>query len=166
MSALYLIAQEYRAAAELLADLDLDAQTVADTLDSISGELEQKSVAVAMFARNLEATAEQIKQAEAAMATRRKALENRADSLKRYLLGAMQTTGITKVECPYFKLSVRDNPPAVDVFDATQVPAEFMVTPPPPPAAPDKSAIKAAIKAGQDVPGCRLTQGQRLEIKT
>jgi hypothetical protein len=166
MSALYLIAQEYRAAAEVLADLDLDAQTVADTLDSISGELEQKSVAVAMFARNLEATAEQIKQAEAAMAARRKALENRADSLKRYLLGAMQTTGISKIDCPHFRISVRDNPPAVDVFDAAQVPAEFMVTPPAPPPSPDKTAIKAAIKAGQDVPGARLTQGQRLEIKS
>ena len=165
MTALYVIAQDYRAAAEALADLDLDAETVADTLDSLSGEFEQKAVAVSMFARNLEATAAQIKEAESAMAARRKALENRADSLKRYLLGAMQTTGITKVECPYFRLSVRDNPPAVDVFDAAQVPAEFMVTPPPPPAAPDKAAIKAAIKGGRDVPGCRLTQGQRLEIK-
>ena len=165
MTALYVIAQDYRAAAEALSDLDLDAQTVADTLDSLSGEFEEKAVAVAQFSRNLEATAAQIKDAETAMATRRKALENRADSLKRYLLGAMQTTGIGKIECPYFRLSVRDNPPAVDVFDAAQVPAEFMATPPPPPPVPDKAAIKSAIKAGQDVPGCRLTQSQRLEIK-
>jgi hypothetical protein len=51
------------------------------------------------------------------------------------------------------------------VFDAAQVPAEFMKQPEPPPAAPDKTAIKAALKAGTDVPGARLVRGQRLEAK-
>ena len=165
MTQLYVLALEYRAAAEKLADLDLDAETVTDTLDSLSGDFESKAIGTSMVLRNIEATAEQIKQAEAAMAARRKALENRADSIKRYLLGAMQTTGITKIECPHFRISVRDNPPAVDVFDAAQVPAEFMVTPPAPPPAPDKAAIKAAIKAGATVPGARITQGQRVEVR-
>jgi hypothetical protein len=165
MTQLYVLANEYRAAAEKLADLDLDAETITDTLDSLSGDFEQKAIGTSMVLRNIEATAEQIKQAEAAMAARRKALENRADSIKRYLLGAMQTTGITKIECPHFRISVRDNPPAVDVFDAAQVPAEFMVAPPAPPPAPDKAAIKAAIKAGAKVPGARITQGQRVEVR-
>jgi len=39
------------------------------------------------------------------------------------------------------------------------------ITPEPPPPAPDKKAIAAALKAGQEVPGCRLTHGMRLEIK-
>ncbi|MCO4093097.1 MAG: hypothetical protein HEQ34_14290, partial [Sphingorhabdus sp.] len=34
----------------------------------------------------------------------------------------------------------------------------------PPPAAPDKVAIKAAIKAGQEVPGVKLTRSQRLSL--
>lgn len=165
MSALYELAAEYRRAADVLADLDLDAQTVADTLDSIGGELEAKAVNVAMFARNCEALADQIKTAELAMSARRKALESRAASLRAYLLQAMQTTGLQKIECPYFRLSVRDNPEAVEVFDAAQVPAQYMTTPAPPPPAPDKAAIKAAFKAGAEVPGCKLTRGQRLEIK-
>lgn len=37
MTALYLIAAEYRNAAEQLANLDLDPQTVADTLEGMSG---------------------------------------------------------------------------------------------------------------------------------
>jgi hypothetical protein len=165
MTQLYLLAQEYRAAAEKLADLDLDAETITDTLDSLSGDFESKAIGTSMVLRNIESTAEQIKQAETEMAARRKALEKRAESIKRYLLGAMQTTGISKIECPHFRISVRDNPPAVDVFDAEQVPAEFMVSPPAPPPAPDKAAIKAAIKAGRDVPGARITQGQRVEVR-
>ena len=68
MTALYEIAAEYRDAATKLAELDLDAQTVADTLEGLSGDLETKAQNVAFFVRNLEATAAAIKQAEADMA--------------------------------------------------------------------------------------------------
>jgi hypothetical protein len=165
MTALYILAAEYRDAAEKLADLDVDEQTMLDTLESISGDLEVKATNVAMFARNLEATAASIKEAEAGMAARRKAIEKRADGLRKYLLACMQSTGIKKIDSPHFCLSVRDNPPSVDVFDQEQIPAEFMRQPEPPPPAPDKTAIKDAIKSGREVPGARLTQGKRLDIK-
>lgn len=165
MTALYQLVAEYREAAAVLDDLDLDDQTVADTLEGMTGAIEVKAVNVACVARNLEATAGAIREAEAQMSARRKAIEARADGLRRYLLACMQQTGIQKIESPYFRLAVRDNPAAVDVFDAKQLPAEFMRQPEPPPPAPDKSAIKEALKAGRDVPGARLTQGQRLEVK-
>jgi len=165
MTALYEIAAEYRDAATKLADLDLDAQTIADTLEGLSGDLETKAQNVAFFVRNLEATAAAIKQAEADMAARRKAMENRADGLKRYIFESMTVAGIEKIECPHFRLAIKNNPAAVDVFEPGLVPASFMRTPEPPPPAPDKTAIKEALKAGQDVPGARLTSGQRLEIK-
>lgn len=165
MTALYILADEYRAAADKLADMDLDAQTIADTLESLSGELEAKCVNVAMFARNLEANAAAIKEAEAAMAARRKAHEARAEGLRRYIQSCMEGCSITKIESPHFALTVKANPASVEIFDAAQVPAEFMRQPEPPPPAPDKAAIKAALKAGQDVPGAKLTQGHRLEVK-
>ena len=165
MNTLYDIAAEYRQTADKLADLDLDEQTIADTLEGMSGALELKAQNVVMFARNLEATATAIKEAETAMAARRKAIENRAAGLRRYALSAMQVAGVQSIECPYFKLSVRKNPPAVEVFDAAQIPAQFMRTPEPPPPAPDKKAITEAIKAGQEVPGARLVSGERLEVR-
>jgi hypothetical protein len=166
MTALYVLAQEYRAAAVHLADLDLDAETVADTLDSLSGDLETKAVNVAMFARNLQVTEDAIGDAIDELKKRKAAIAARRLRVFDYLLGAMIATGKNKISGPYLSLSVRDNPPAVDVFDAAKVPAEFMAPPPPaPPPAPDKTAIKAAIKAGREVPGCRLTQAQRIEIK-
>ena len=165
MTSLYDIAAEYRQTADKLADLDLDEQTIADTLEGMSGALELKAQNVVMFARNLEATATAIKEAETAMAARRKAIEHRAAGLRRYALSAMQVAGVQSIECPYFKLSVRKNPPAVEVFDAAQIPAQFMRTPEPPPPAPDKKAITEAIKAGQEVPGARLVSGDRLEVR-
>lgn len=165
MTALYTIAAEYRAAAEKLAELDLDSETIADTLEGLSGDLETKAQNVAFFARNLESTAAAIKQAEADMAARRKAMENRANGLKRYIFESMKFAGIEKIECPHFRLSIKNNPAAVEIFEPGLVPASFMRTPEPPPPAPDKTAINEALKAGQDVPGARLTSSQRLEIK-
>lgn len=160
---LYAIADEYMQAVSTLSDLDLPDEVIADTLESLQYPLEQKATNVAMFARNLEATAEAIREAEGEMAKRRKALESRAASIRSYLLQNMVRAGVTKIECPMFKLAVRDNPPSV-VIDG-DVPAEFMRQPEPPPPVADKKAIGEALKAGREVPGAHLSRGQRLEIK-
>lgn len=160
---LYSIADEYLQAVSTLSDLDLPDDVIADTLESLQYPLEQKATNVAMFARNLEATAEAIREAEGEMAKRRKALESRAANVREYLKANMIRAGISKIECPLFKLAIRDNPPSV-VIDG-EVPAEFMRQPEPPPPAPDKKAISEALKAGQHVPGAHITRTQRLEIK-
>lgn len=163
--ALYQLAEVYLADLQRLADLDLDEQTVTDTLEGLSGEIEVKATNVAAFCRNLEASAEAIKGAESQMAARRKAIENRASRLREYLKQNMERTGILKIESPQFVLAIRRNPPAVHVEAQELVPAEFFNTPPPPPPALDKKRVGDALKAGRDVPGCRLEQGTRLEIK-
>jgi hypothetical protein len=164
MTALYVITNEYRAAAAQLADLDLPPEVVEDTLESLTGDIEAKAQSVAFVARNCEALAGQIKDAEKQMADRRKALEGRAARLRDYMLGCLSVAGIKKIEGPMLKISIRDNPESVEIFDAAQIPAALMKQPETPPPAPDKAAIKAAIKAGQEVPGAKLTRGQRLEI--
>jgi hypothetical protein len=165
MTALYVLAHDYRAAAEKLADMDLDDRTISDTLESMSGDLEVKATNTAMFCRNLEASAAAIKEAEAQMAARRKAIESRAARIKDYLLANMMVAGVQKIECPHFKLAVRENPAAVEVYEPGLIPAQFMRQPDPPPPSPDKTAIKEALKAGAEVPGCKLTKGMRLEIR-
>jgi hypothetical protein len=162
---LYEITHEYRSALDKLAELDLPEDVVADTLESLGGELQTKATSVAAFIRNLEASAGAIKEAESQMAARRKAIENRAARVKDYLLANMMVAGVQKIESPYFKLSVRENPPAVEIFEPGIIPAQFMKQPETPPPMPNKAEIKAAIQAGQDVPGCVLVRGNRLEIK-
>jgi hypothetical protein len=162
---LYVLAEEYRYIVNELANLDLPEDVVTDTLEGLSGNLEIKCTNIAMFARNLESAAEQIKAAEDQMARRRKAIEKRADHVREYLKAGMIHAGISKIECPYFKLSIRDNPPSVVIDNPAWIPAVFMRQPEPPPPAPDKKAIAETIKMGQDVPGCHLAQGKRLDIR-
>lgn len=165
LPSLYQLSQEYRAEADKLADLDLPPEVIEDTLESLSGDLEVKATNTIMVVRNLEAMAGAIKAAEAQMAERRKSIESRAASIRDHVLANMLIAGIEKIECPYFKLSVRENPPAVDVFQPELVPTEYMRQPEPPPPAIDKKAILAAIKEGVDVPGCTVTRGKRLDVK-
>jgi hypothetical protein len=164
MPALFELAVQYREDVSKLEDLDLDEQTVADTLEAMGGELEAKAVNVIYFAQNLAATAAAIKEAETKMAARRKALENRAEALKKYVFDNMKFAGISKIECPHFKLSIRDNPASVDVFDQAQLPADYLREVPAT-YTPDKTLIGKALKDGFDVPGAKLVHEQRLDIK-
>jgi hypothetical protein len=66
---LYKLADEFLAAANQLADLDLPPEAIKDTLESLSGDLEVKAVNVAMFVRGLDATIDAMKTAEKDMAT-------------------------------------------------------------------------------------------------
>lgn len=161
---LHELAQEFRAAAETLQADDLPDEVIQDTLESISMPLEEKAKSVAAFARNLESTASAIKEAEAEMSRRRKALENRAEWLRGYLLSNMQACGISKIECPYFRISVRANPESVCIEDEAQIPADYMREIPAR-LEPDKAAMKQAMKDGFSVPGAKLVRTQRLEIK-
>lgn len=164
-TSLYVLTGEYLTAAEHLSDLELDDQTIADTLEGLAGTLEVKATNVAAFVRNLESSADAIKAAEGEMAKRRKAIENRADRLKKYLHENMERAGILKIESPHFCLTVRRNPPAVVIDAESQIPGEFYKLAPPPPLTLDKKALADAMKSGREVPGAHLHAGTRLEIK-
>lgn len=162
---LYQLSTTYLQALDFLTDPDADVpmQTITDTMEALNGELEDKAVNVAKFIRNMEATAEAIKTAESEMAKRRKALENRVSWLKGYIKQNMESTGVSKIECAYFKLSIAKNPAALDLFDETAIPEEFKRTETV--TVIDKAAIKTAISSGLEVTGARITNGTRLVIK-
>lgn len=165
MTSLYVLTGDYLALANKLSDSDMDEQTIRDTLEGASGELEEKATNVACFIRNLESQAEAIRQAEKQMAERRKAIEKKAESIKAYLKDNMVRCEISKIDSPYFSLTIKKNPPSVVIDDAGQIPGEFYVYPEAPPPHPDKTAIAAALKAGQEISGAHLEQGVRLDIK-
>lgn len=164
MTSLSLIAAEYRDAAERLADLDLPPEVVADTLESLGGELEIKAQAVGHMIRRLEADATAIKQWAQTANDRAKAVQARADSLHAYLSSTLAACGIQRVEGPGIAISWRKSS-AVVIDEPGLIPAEFMRQPEPPPPAPDKRAIGDAIKAGADVPGAHIETRSNLQIK-
>lgn len=169
MTALYALTNQYLELAEKLADGDFDPQTIADTIEAsgITDELAVKAQGIEFVAR----AAEQhhgVIDAEIARLTALKAQRDRvAAGLREYLKDNMERAGIEKIECPLFKISIKKNPPAVEILDQLSLPKEYWRTPEPKPpvAAPDKAAIKAALQSGVDVIGAQLVQNTRLDVK-
>lgn len=160
---LYQLADDYLAAAEQLANLDMPPEVVNDTLESMIGDIQVKATNVAMVIRNFEAQAEAIREAEKQMAARRKAIEHRAEQIREYLLFNMQRTGINEISCPYFAIKRKLNPGKVIIHGT--IPAEFLRYPEPPPPEADKKAIAEYIKAGNSPDWAELKRDERIEIK-
>lgn len=161
---LYELSTQARALADKLSDLDLDDQTILDTLEAETGALQEKAANTGAVVLMLEHAAAGMREAEARMAARRKAVEGRAAHVRAYLLECMQRASLTRVDTPELHLAVRKNPPAVVVDNAERVPTSFWVQKPAPPPEISKTRIREAIKAGQEVPGAHLEQSERLEI--
>lgn len=162
---LFEIAAEYRADVAKLEDLELDEQTLLDTLEAIGGELETKAMNTAFVAKNLEATAAQIEVHAKAMTDRAKAMKNRAERLRNYLKDGLKLAKVDKIDTPYFRIKIALNPPSVKIEDESLIPDAFKTDPEPPKPMPNKSLIAQALKDGFQVPGCSLVRGERVDIK-
>ena len=162
---LYQITDAYRQIDAMLDDDTIPEDQLLQAIEDVNSELQTKVQTVAMFIQNLEATADAIKAAEKRMADRRKAIENRALTIRAYVLRCMQGAAITKVECPEFKLAVQKNPPRVVIDDEALIPIAYLRQPEPPPPKPDKKAILADMNEGVIIAGAHKEQDERLVIK-
>lgn len=86
-------------------------------------------------------------------------LEHRAEQKRKIAQMAMERTGRKKIEAAEMTVSLRAVPQAVIITAPEQIPDAFMVQPEPPPKRPDKRAILDALKRGQRVEGCTLSNG-------
>jgi len=162
---LYQLTDEYRALLDLAADPDADPESFDAALQAIEGELTEKAIAVASVARNLEAFADQIDGAVKSMQARAKSARSHAGRVRDYLLRNMEVAKISKIDSPYFQVAIRRNPPSVIIDEDADIPPDLCRVIPVR-VEPDKAKIKAAIKAGEAVDGCRIEPGSnRIEIK-
>lgn len=164
MTALFELAAEYRALADKLSESDLDETTIADTLDGASGDLEDKIINTAKYARNEEAEADAIESAIKDMQARLKSKRTHVANIKKYIADNMERAGKAKVPSPWFVVSMCNNPESVEIMDESLIPRDYFREIPAS-LLPDKSLIKVAIKEGYEVPGCAIKRTQRLQIK-
>ena len=164
---LYEVSTQYLATANQLAELDIDEQTIIDTLEAEAWPVEEKVRAVSAVILNLQAEADMVKAASDKIAKRAKALQSRADALHDYLLINMQRTGITEIKAldGTFKAKLYRERDANIVIDLENlIPADYMREIPAR-YEPDKVLIKKAINDGYEVPGAHIVKKDRLEIK-
>lgn len=117
MSSLYELTDEYKAVEEMLYDPEVDEQTVIDTLEAISGEIEDKADNYAKLIRELKADADKLAEEEQRMRARRQSLESRAERLKTTLQANLEFIGKTKFKTALFSFSVSPNGGAAAAYD-------------------------------------------------
>lgn len=155
---LYELSQNYLA----VQDMDLEPETLKDTLDSIEEAIEVKAENIAKWIRNLEADKKAFEEEEKRFKEKKQAADNRIKSLKLYLEDNMRLTGKTKFKAGFFSFAIQNNPPSVEVFDEALLPERFLIEQPP---KIDRAGIKELLKAGEEVPGAELKQTKGLRIR-
>lgn len=130
----------------------------AEKLDTLQIKREEKLENVALWIKDLKAEAEALKAEKLAFAERQKATESKAESLKKWLSKALEGEKFktTRVAVSFRKTQ------SVQVSNIWELDEKFVKYAEP---TADKAAIKAAIKAGEEVNGAMLIESVSLSVK-
>lgn len=133
-------------------------------LDKLEMERGEKIENLLLYTAQLTADAEDISDYIAKLTARAKAKKDKADSLKKWLADEITRYGDKAFETQRIKATVRTTD-KVNIIDQSLLPAEFLRFKPAPAPEPDKTAIKNAIKAGQQLSGAELVASKTVQIK-
>ena len=127
---------------------------------------EEKVEGMALWCKNLDAEAAAIKAEETALAERRKPLEKKSASLKKYIAEILAGDKFTtaRVACTFHKsksIEIQDEAKFIQAMQESQHYEYLKYSPP----TVNKTEITNAIKAGKEVPGAQLVEKQNLSIK-
>ena len=165
MDSLYDLTQAQLALKNKLIELDFDSETIQDTLDGNSQEIDDKIESYGFFIRDRQSFADSMKAEIDRMTARHKAELKRIERTTEWLLTSMIALDKKSVECKIFTISTRDNPKKVSIIDESLIPNIYMRKPETPADVPDKKAILDILKSGESVPGCKMVSDKRLVIK-
>ena len=130
-------------------------------LDELATQEESKVDSFGQFLRIESARAEALRAESQRLAARARAAENRINFLKMKYMQIMEQHGLQKVRGQVYSMSVRTTD-VVQITDEQALPQEYVtqkIT-----TAPDKVALRDALKAGAVVPGAQLAKSYSLRV--
>ena len=135
-----------------------------EALDALLMERTDKIEGVALLYKNVAAEAAAVKAEEDAFKKRREALEKKKDGLARYLDEALagERFETARVAVTYRKSEQSEITDPERFFKWAKRHEDFLRIKDPD---ADKTAIKAAIKAGEKIPGAEIVEKQGMVIK-
>lgn len=160
---LYNLTGEWIAMRDQLAASGFDETTMADTLDAESMPYDEKVVGVAMVSEEFDHMGDGKIALGKKIIEEGMTLKRRASGLKTYLADSLAKTGRTDVRGDLIRVRLYMNrDESVEIKSADDIPLSFMKTKTE--TYPDKTAIKAALKNGGEVPGAELVKKDRLSF--
>jgi|SRR6188768_2415683 len=162
---LYNIANEYQSIISESFDVETGEVNICsiEKLNEITEKIEDKSIAVASYIKNLDAERKAIEEAKKEMAERENSLKKKVEWLTNYLQSSMERCGISEIKSPYFAIKLKKCPFSVDIEDENLITKEYkkvkeVIT-------VDKLKIKDDLLSGIVIAGASLKQNNRLEIR-
>ena len=149
----------------ILSIVDMETGEIEDIarFDELQMERTQKVENIGCYYKNLVAEAKAMKEEEANLAQRRKAVENKAERIKSLLIYALKGDKFEspKVRCSYRKAN------SVQVDDDfvawAEEHAEDLLTFKEP--TPNRTAIKAALADGREIEHAQIVTNESLQVK-
>jgi hypothetical protein len=160
LPALYKIAEEFRAVERLYEEEEIDEQTMMDTLDAITGDIEVKAKNIGLMIREWIAEEDAIDKEYNRIKRLRTQARNRIERMREYLRDNMDRCGINSIKSPEVVIKLRNGQQVVEIVDEHMIPDAYLkkVTT----TTVSKMDIKQALSEGSDVPGARLTDGKKV----
>lgn len=166
---LYEISDQYAALMDMADDIPADA--LADTLESIQADFDEKAINVALVIQNLKSDENQLKEEIDRLVSKKKAIKARQDRLREYLLTNMQAVKKMNIKSPIIVITLKRTPAKIDksedwesrfvnwAQENNRDDLLFFYDP-----EPDTKAIMRALDNGEDIPA-KLVSGETIMIK-
>ena len=122
---LYELTEAYLDIEKLLDEEYAEQLNIAESLSGIKDEIENKVENIAKLVLSLKADAEVVKTEEERLNKRRKAIENKVEWLKDYLLTEMLAVNVLKVKREVLSVTVQNNPPSVEIHTLDLIPSDY-----------------------------------------
>jgi len=159
----------YEIDAAILAAVDQETGEILDPekLDALQMEREQKLEGVALWIKDLKAEAEAVKAEADRLTARKKAVENKIEGLKQWLLYALNGEKLKTPRCNVYqthsqRLAVVDEEQLIRHLELDDDPDRYLRFREP---ELKKDEIKKALKDGEFFPGAALEETEGLVIK-
>lgn len=173
MTNIYELTAEYKNLHQVLneafAGEEIDEECIANTLSTLTDDIKTRCINISKSIKNREANIAGYKQREEEIKTRLKQLTNkrkREQDIVDYL-SSLVDVGLQalddEISTPDFRIRKVGKKPSVEVLNERDVPIEYMskeVS-----YSVDKIKSYKALADGKDIPGLKLGERERLEIK-
>ncbi len=154
------IAERYNAITALADDETVPQDAVNEALIKVMEDVKTKGENGIRYLNDVQEAIDKAKENKKKLDSFIKAMENRKKRVERAYIFALNYMNIKSILTGWGEMKIKKNPPAVVIDDVAKIPTHYQrqkiqvdI---------DKVAIKAAIKAGEEVPGAHIEQGTSL----
>lgn len=140
-----------------------------EALSDLKGDFDSKAESVSLYIKELEAGTKLLGESIKNLQSRKKAMENKVERLKSYLITSMEIFNEHQIWTDKVRITVRNNAPSVLVYDEKAFINQYKgnrddllkYSEP----TINKTAIKDALKSGEDIAGATLEAKKTVIIK-